>query len=81
MDKSGKNVFGKGFNFNAEVTNGHCPLCEAKTVFVSLYENLYRCMKCGGDTEQRVNGVIRYMPLTQTDKKKSILNLDKDDGQ
>ena len=81
MDKSGKNVFGKGFNFNAEVTNGECPLCEAKTVFVSLYENLYRCMKCGGDTEQRVNGVIRYMPLTQADKKKSILNLDKEDGQ
>jgi len=69
MNKFGKNVFEEGFNFNAEVTNGHCPLCEARTIFVSLYENLYRCMKCGGDTKQQVNGVIRYMPLTNADKK------------
>ena len=64
MDKSGKDIFGKGFNLKAEVTNGYCPLCEAKTVFVSLYQNFYRCMACGGDTEQKVNGVISYMPLT-----------------
>jgi len=64
MEKFGKNIFGKGFNVKAEVTNGHCPLCEAKTVFVSIYQNFYRCMACGGDTEQKVNGVISYMPLT-----------------
>ena len=64
MDKFGKGIFGKGFNLMAEVTNGHCPLCEAKTVFVSLYQNVYRCMTCGGDTEQKVNGVISYMPIT-----------------
>jgi uncharacterized protein (DUF983 family) len=64
MEKFGKNIFGKGFNLQAEVTNGHCPLCEAKTVFVSLYQNFYRCMSCGGDTEQKVNGVISYMPIT-----------------
>ena len=39
MEKFGKDTFGKGFNLKAEVTNGHCPLCEAKTVFVSLYQN------------------------------------------
>ena len=63
MEKSGKNIFGKGFNLKAEVTNGECPLCEAKTVFVSLYQNVYRCMSCGSDTEQKVNGVISYMPM------------------
>ena len=63
MEKFGKGIFGKGFNLKAEVTNGHCPLCEAKTVFVSIYQNLYRCMSCGGDTEQKVNGVISYMPV------------------
>ena len=63
MEKFGKGIFGKGFNLKAEVTNGHCPLCEATTVFVSLYENFYRCMHCGGDTEQKVNGVISYMPV------------------
>ena len=63
MDKFGKNLFGKGFNIKAEVTNGYCPLCETDTVFVSLYENFYRCMSCGADTEQKVNGVISYMPV------------------
>ena len=66
MEKFGKDIFGKGFNLKAEVTNGHCPLCEAKTVFVSLYQNFYRCMSCGADTEQKVNGVISYMPVSGT---------------
>ena len=64
MEKFGKGIFGKGFNLKAEVTNGHCPLCETKSVFVSLYQNVYRCMGCGGDIEQKVNGVISYMPAT-----------------
>jgi len=64
MEKFGKGIFGRGFNLKAEVTNGHCPLCEEKTVFVSIYQNVYRCMQCGGDTEQKVNGVISYMPIT-----------------
>ena len=64
MEKFGKGIFGKGFNLKAEVTNGECPLCEAKTVFVSIYQNVYRCMTCGGDTEQKVNGVISYMPIS-----------------
>ena len=64
MEKFGKGIFGRGFNLKAEVTNGDCPLCDSKTVFVSLYQNVYRCMACGGDPEQKVNGVISYMPLT-----------------
>ena len=64
MEKFGKGIFGKGFNLKAEVTNGECPLCEAKAVFVSIYQNFYRCMGCGGDIEQKVNGVISYMPVT-----------------
>ena len=64
MEKFGKSMFGKNFSLKAEVTNGDCPLCHSNTVFVSIYENLYRCMQCGGDTEQKVNGVIRYMPIT-----------------
>ena len=64
MEKFGRGIFGKGFNVKAEVTNGKCPLCEAKTTFVSIYQNFYRCMSCGGDTEQKVNGVISYMPIS-----------------
>ena len=66
MEKFGKNIFGKGFNLKAEVTNGECPLCESRTVFVSIYPNVYRCMSCGGDTEQKVNGVITYMPIAMS---------------
>ena len=62
MSKFGNSSFGKGFSINAEVTNGRCPVCESPTVFVSLYKNFYRCMHCGGDTEQKVNGVISYIP-------------------
>jgi len=64
MGKFGKNIFGKGLNLQAEVTNGDCPLCHSSTIFVSIYQNVYRCMGCGGDTEQKVNGVISYMPLS-----------------
>jgi|TARA_R100000656_G_scaffold4884_1_gene6670 ribosomal protein S27AE len=64
MEKFGKGMFGKGFNISAEVTNGDCPLCNSNTVFVSIHQNIYRCMQCGGDTEQKVNGVISYMPIT-----------------
>ena len=75
-----KNTFGSGLTLKAEVTNGDCPLCEAKTVFVSLYKNVYRCINCGGDTEQKVNGVISYMPMVAAGQKPPILNLVKDDG-
>jgi len=64
MEKFGRGIFGKGFNLKAEVTNGECPLCETKSIFVSLYQNFYRCMGCGGDIEQKVNGVISYMPAS-----------------
>ena len=62
MTKFGKNIFGRDFSVKAEVTNGKCPLCESPTVFVSLHSNFYRCMSCGGDTEQKINGIISYIP-------------------
>ena len=63
MSKLGKDFFGKGFDIKTEVTNGKCPVCETPSVFVSLYKNFYRCMNCGTDTEQKVNGVISYIPM------------------
>ena len=62
MTKFGKNIFGKGFDVKAEVTKGKCPLCESPTVFVSLHRSFYRCMNCGADLQQRINGVINYIP-------------------
>ncbi|SVD86976.1 uncharacterized protein METZ01_LOCUS439830 [marine metagenome] len=73
MSIFGKDIFGKGFNLKAEVTNGQCPVCDSPTVFVSIYKNLYRCMHCGGDTEQKVNGVISYIPAVVAGGKVPVL--------
>ena len=73
MSKNGKDMFGKGFNVRAEVTNGICPVCECPTVFVSIYKNFFRCMHCGGDTEQKVNGVISYIPMVVAGSKSPTL--------
>ena len=71
-------MFGKGMSLKAEVTNGDCPLCYERTVFVSLYHNVYRCITCGGDTEQKVNGVIKYIPLSHSARPTPNLVLEKD---
>ena len=71
-------MFGKGMSLKAEVTNGDCPLCYERTVFVSLYSNVYRCITCGGDTEQKVNGVIKYIPLSHSSSTTPNLLLDRD---
>ena len=71
-------MFGKGMSLKAEVTNGDCPLCQERTVFVSLYHNVYRCITCGGDTEQKFNGVIKYIPLGNSTTPTPNLVLEKD---
>ena len=73
MSNNGKDIFGRGFDIKAEVTNGKCPVCDSPTIFVSLYKNFYRCMNCGGDTEQKVNGVISYIPAGVSGSKPPIL--------
>ena len=70
-----KNMFGKGMIFNTEVTNGTCPLCHTDTVFVSLHSHIYRCMNCGVDTEQKVNGVISFMPLTPPGAERPVMTV------
>ena len=55
---------------NAEVVNGQCPHCRHETVLVSLWTNyIYRCMTCGGDIKQHVNGKISYLPHVADPKK------------
>ena len=48
---------------NAEIVNGTCPHCRHDTVLVSIWTNsIYRCMTCGFDVRQMVNGKISYIP-------------------
>ena len=57
------NFFKKGRIFNPEVTHGICPTCQMPTMLVSVTKDFYRCITCGSDLEQKINGVIKYMPV------------------
>jgi len=60
--------FFKNINFNTEITHGVCPNCEEFTALVSVTKDLYRCVTCGFDLEQKVNGKISYIPAHQVDR-------------
>jgi ribosomal protein S27E len=46
----------------AEIVNGKCPTCEEYTMLVGLTHELFRCMTCGSDLQQHINGKISYIP-------------------
>ena len=54
--------FGGDLNLKAQLVNGVCPHCHNSVVFVSLCKDFFRCMACGADLEQKVNGKISYIP-------------------
>ena len=51
--------------FSPEITAGLCPHCEMHASFVSIVSDQYRCMTCGEDVKQYINGVIKYLPIGQ----------------
>ena len=63
----------------SQLVTGNCPECRSATLLVSFEPYLYRCVNCGYDLEQKVNGVIKYVVANEETrfKKSSIL----DDGQ
>ena len=52
----------------AEIVNGKCPTCDEFTMLVGLTKQIYRCMNCGADLEQHVNGKISYLPVITAPK-------------
>ena len=46
----------------AAIVHAKCPPCEEHTMLVGLTKDFYRCMTCGTDLEQHVNGKISYIP-------------------
>ena len=46
----------------AEIVNGKCPTCHELTILVGLTPELFRCISCGTDLQQHVNGKISYLP-------------------
>ena len=74
---------GKRLKFDAEVVNGKCPTCAEITVLVSIDTCFFRCMNCGSDLEQHVNGKITYLPVITApkDAKPFVKEWVKDDGE
>ena len=40
---------------NAKMVDGVCPHCTEHTLLISVVNDFYRCLSCGGDIEQKVN--------------------------
>ena len=75
--KFGDDSFGGRMRIQTEIVNGVCPNCNHPGVLVSLFKKHYRCVTCGADLEQKVNGVISYIPMGNPNTK---IVLEKDNG-
>ena len=54
-------MFGE-VDISTAVVNGTCPTCTCPTLLVSVARDHYRCITCGTDLKQHVNGKISYIP-------------------
>ena len=64
-------------HLTSQIVTGNCPECQTDTILVSFEPHYFRCVNCGADLEQKVNGVIKYMRIEDKDTKMTLLN----DGQ
>ena len=63
-------------SFTTEIVTGDCPACTEKTMLVNISNSLYRCINCGEDVEQKINGVIKYMKVDKESRMKLTMDLD-----
>ena len=56
------------WRFTPEVVNGVCPTCEEDTLLVSITTQYYRCVTCGTDLQQHINGKIVYLPVLPSNR-------------
>ena len=49
--------------FKTDIVNGTCGACNLNTLLVGIDSTFYRCISCGEDLEQKVNGVIKYLKV------------------
>jgi len=54
-------MFGE-VDISTAVVNGTCPTCTCPTLLVSVARDHFRCITCGTDLKQHVNGKISYIP-------------------
>ena len=60
--------FFKHIKIHSEIAHGTCPNCNELTALVSLTKDVYRCVTCGFDLEQKINGHISYIPAHQVER-------------
>ena len=60
-------MFGN-INLKAEIVNGNCPTCNCDTLLVSVAKDYFRCITCGADLKQHINGKISYIPQSANPK-------------
>ena len=58
--------------FVTEIVTGDCPECDVRTMLVNIDKNIYRCVNCGEDVEQKVNGVIKYMKMKDPEERMQL---------
>ena len=51
------------FPFQTEIVTGTCDACKLHTLLVGIDGTFFRCISCGEDLEQKVNGVIKYLKV------------------
>ena len=59
---SNKKIFADLIN-RAKLVDGIWPYCTQHVLLVGIVNDYFRCMNCGGDIEQKVNGKISYLPV------------------
>jgi len=60
--------FFKHISLHSEITHGTCPNCNELTALISITKDLFRCVTCGFDLEQKVNGQISYIPAGKIER-------------
>ena len=63
----------------SQIVTGNCTECRTDTLLVTFEPHLYRCVNCGFDLEQKVNGVIKYVIANEETKFKASILPDEED--
>ena len=73
-----KSPFQNSVELHTEVVNGKCPRCRENAIFIGLRHHIYKCTTCGSELEQKVNGVISYIPAVAAGGKIPTMQVVKD---
>ena len=69
----------RALKLDAKIEHGICPYCNLLSPLLFLYKDFYRCSLCGEEVEQYINGVIKYIPITNS-KRLGLMTEIKDNG-